>query len=63
MDQGKHEQHHAWISEKIEQETTWADQWRRIRLSLLTTVMTSAVLSLFGLVWWAFVAFIERGGK
>lgn len=52
----KHLRHHAFIEE-------WLEQWKRIRWSVITTVVTSAVLSVFGLMWWAFVVFVQRGGQ
>lgn len=57
-----HEDDHGWIKAKRKSESEWSDQWKRVRWTVITTLITGATLSLFAALWYAVQAFVERGG-
>lgn len=57
-----HREDHAWIRGRRESEQRWLEQKRRIIWTVITSVVTGAVLSIFPALWWAIKVFVSRGG-
>ena len=58
-----HYEHHVWVHEKKTDSEKREQLYEKVKTSLITAIVLGSVFSLFGVLWWAIVKFIQSGGQ